>query len=403
MRRSHKVAAAALAVVAITSACNSKLLRPPAIIFVDSGEFAVRTTIREEGRRYPSVFLAYLPSKVPLHASDEVNFQLQDTGEPHTVAMGTLIDAAVQAAEALGPSASLRQLEGLKEMKKVPSVFPGALKGEVPKVNPSAAERCFLDEGAPSKATCADTDQPDFSGRQAFFSSGVLEEGEPFRITVAPNASAGTYRFMCLVHRSAMTGALEVRPKDAERPAVADLRTEADNEEGEVASSLEPAARVAGVAAFDAKGKGPVLAATGPRGLSRAFIAAFIGDEVKAAVGEEVVWNVHRTHTISFRPSRDAKEGLVIDDDGGGVKVNEDAWTAVGSTKVPADVYRVPPTKKSFAIDGGTWSGEGEWSSGVIRATPPTKVTYTMRFSAPGTYAYSCLIHPSMRGKVIVE
>jgi hypothetical protein len=126
MRPSVKVAAATLAVIALASACNSSLLRPPAIIFVDAGELSIRTTIRDEGRRYPSVFLAYVPSQVPLHPGDEVNFQLRDSGEAHSIAMGTLVDAAVQAVDNLGPTATLKQIEARKEMKAVPSVFPFA-------------------------------------------------------------------------------------------------------------------------------------------------------------------------------------------------------------------------------------------------------------------------------------
>jgi plastocyanin len=39
----------------------------------------------------------------------------------------------------------------------------------------------------------------------------------------------------------------------------------------------------------------------------------------------------------------------------------------------------------------------------VIRATPPGTVKYSMRFGKAGTYTYSCLVHPAMRAKVVVE
>jgi plastocyanin len=408
LRRSLVATAAVLATVVIASGCNSKLLRPPAIIFADSGEFAVKTSIRGEGDKYPSVFTAFVPSQVPLHPGDAVNFQLQDTGEPHAVAVGTLVDAAVTGADGLGPTATLKQIEGLKPMKKVPSVMPLSPKGKVPELNASAAQRCFLESGSPPNsptggaAACEEAGQPDFNGRQPFFSSGLLEEGEPFRIKLAADIAPASYRFMCLVHRSTMTGTIEVRPKDVERPSVAELRTQAEAEEKEVAASLEPSARVAGVKAFDAKGAGPVFAGTGPLGLSRGFITAFIGDEVKVAVDTPLVWKVNRTHTISFNPSREAKDGFILEGSDG-TRLNEDVWNPVGSKRAPAGLFRIPPAKKSYKINGGTWSGEDAWSSGVIQATAGTAVSYSMRFSKAGTYKYTCLIHDSMRGRVVVE
>ncbi len=404
-----KVAATVCAIVALAAGCNSSLLRPPAIIFADSGEFAVRTSIREEGARFPSVFTAFVPSVVPLHAGDALNFQLQDTGEPHTVAMGTLVDAAVEAVDGLGPTATLKQVEALKQMKRVPSVLPTKLESDVPRLNPSAAQRCFLDEGAPEVSAvgkgeaCPEADQPDFDGRQAFFSSGIIREGEPFRAKLDADIEPGAYRFMCLVHRSSMTGTVEVRPSDVERPPVAELRTQSETEQNEIAGSLEPAARSVGVQAFDRAPKGPVWAGAGPRGITRGFVAAFIGRDVTVGNGEVLKWNVHRTHSISFNPSRKAKDGFVLEE-GDGFVINPDAWKAVGSKPPPAAVFATPPAdNKGITVNGGTWDGEGEWSSGVIRATPPRPVAYEMRFSEPGRYSYSCLVHPFMRGTVTVE
>ncbi len=54
-----------------------------------------------------------------------------------------------------------------------------------------------------------------------------------------------------------------------------------------------------------------------------------------------------------------------------------------------------PPT-----FDGGTYNGEGPWSSGLIGSPP--YLEYTMRISEPGTYDYACLIHPPMVGTIEV-
>jgi plastocyanin len=52
-------------------------------------------------------------------------------------------------------------------------------------------------------------------------------------------------------------------------------------------------------------------------------------------------------------------------------------------------------------VDGGTYSGSGFWSSGVISADP--YLEYTLRIAKPGTYDYACLLHPPMVGKVVVS
>jgi plastocyanin len=197
-----------------------------------------------------------------------------------------------------------------------------------------------------------------------------------------------------------MTGTLEVVDTGASRPAVAQLREQADREQDEIASTLEPAARDAATDA-DPDG-GPILAGTGPEGLSRGFVSAFFDRETRAEVDAPVRWTFHRAHTISFNPSREAKEGFVLED-GDGVRVNEDAFAPVGSEGPPSDLTKVVPAKKAYVIDGGTWDGDGEWSSGVIRATPPTAVTYEMRFAKAGTYRYFCLIHPSMHGRIEIS
>jgi plastocyanin len=192
-----------------------------------------------------------------------------------------------------------------------------------------------------------------------------------------------------------MTGLIEVRSKDVERPTVAELRQEAEREEEGIESSLAPSAKEAA-----SRKRGPVYAGTGPRAGGRGFVSAFIPEIYQAKVGRPVVWTFHRMHSISFRAPREAKEGIFLEGDR--ARVNADAWQPVESRPPPREVFRYPATRKRFAIKGGEWSGEGVFSSGIIRATRPATVSYSLVFSKAGTYAYSCLVHPSMRGKVEV-
>ncbi|MHB8732454.1 MAG: cupredoxin domain-containing protein [bacterium] len=53
----------------------------------------------------------------------------------------------------------------------------------------------------------------------------------------------------------------------------------------------------------------------------------------------------------------------------------------------------------AFPQGGASYDGTGMASSGVIQ---PAGKTYTLTFTKPGRYAYLCLLHPGMRGTVVV-
>lgn len=397
------LASAVVVMALISTGCNSRLLRPPVTIFADAGGRQVSARIADRDHRFNSALLSFFPSRVPLHPGDAVNFEVRDSGEPHTVALGKLVDRAITALGALGLTEGIRTIEGLPEMRKLPSVFPNTIEDGSPRVNASAADRCFLDRGAPAVSTtggaaaCEERDQPEFDGTQEFYSSGFLEEGEPFRVKLGADTRPGVYSFMCLVHRSSMIGSIEVRPTDVERPPVADIRQQARDEENEVAGTLEQPARRAAIRDEDG-----VLAGTGPVGRQRGLLSSFIPEEATVPRGEPLTWELYGTHSISFDPSRNAQEGILIED-GDGVRINADAWDPVESTAVPAAAVSFPPQEPLVEIDGGTYSGEGAFSSGILRATAPAVVTYKLTFETAGTYRYRCLVHPRMRGRVVVE
>jgi hypothetical protein len=52
-------------------------------------------------------------------------------------------------------------------------------------------------------------------------------------------------------------------------------------------------------------------------------------------------------------------------------------------------------------VDGGTYDGDGFFSSGLLGAEPYAE--YSLRFSKPGTFKYACLLHPPMVGTVVVR
>ena len=63
-----------------------------------SGSSAQTRTVQVDNTtgKYNGSFLAYFPNDVTVHPGDTVDFHENWTGEPHTVTMGTLVDAGLK-------------------------------------------------------------------------------------------------------------------------------------------------------------------------------------------------------------------------------------------------------------------------------------------------------------------
>jgi plastocyanin len=401
----RRLISAVVVLLFVATACNSRILRPPATIYVDGGEQNLTPATDTTQRSFPAVLLGFYPSKLELYPGDSVRFEMRFNGEPHAVALGTDIDKALAAVDKHGSlSDPARNEEVIPKTAFVPNVFPSDVQ-KTPAVQRSAAEPCFLDAGDDLSgitgefAPCPKRKQPAFDGTQRFYSSGFLPEGEGFRVKLSDDIKPGTYRFMCLVHRAGMQGSIVVKKPGTGRPNVRDVKLQGRDQQ-----RVDTAAATTVVTdAVKAVGTAPITAGAGPEGEVPAFVASFIPDVKSVKVNEPVTWKFFETHSISFKTTRAARKGLLIKERDGTVKLNLDAWNAVGSKALPDTVQTYWPSgTKKADIDGGTYSGDGEWSSGIIRAIPPRAVTYTMRFSKPGTYTYSCLVHHGMRGKIVV-
>ncbi len=400
----RRLTASVAVLLLLGTACNSRVLRPPATIYIDGGEQNLTPAVDTPQRSFPGVLLGFFPSKLELYAGDSVRFDMRFNGTPHTVALGTDINKALAAVDKRGSRTDPATNEEL--MTDIPNVFP-SFHQQRAAVQRSAAEPCFIDAdeymtAAMTNATspCPKKDQPEFDGTQKFYSSGFLPEGEGFRVKLSGDTKPGTYRFMCLVHRAGMQGAIIVKKPGTGRPNVREVKLQGRDEQRVVGASASTVVTDTVKAVND---EIPIAAGAGPEGEVPAYVASFIPDLRTVKVNEPVTWKLFETHSISFRTTREARKGLLIKERDGTVKLNLDAWRAVSSPALPESVQSYPPSKASVNLDGGTYSGEGEWSSGIIRAIPPRVVTYTLRFAKPGTYSYSCLVHHGMRGKIVVS
>jgi plastocyanin len=382
-----------------TSASSTSTAKP--------GSAAEQVTILMDGRTgaYNGVFTAYFPSEVSVHPGTTVDFKMPYfNGEPHTVTLGTLVDAGVQKLEFLGPTASPAQQENTPELKNLPDLFPhefSASGGTRPDVNQSAAQPCYEDTGVPPLSltggapACLPAAEPQFNGRQAFFNSGALaQDNASYTVKLADDIAPGAYGVFCLIHRGTMFGKLNVVNKATPVPSAAEVATKANDEFQGLAKVLQSAyTRVPPPAT--------VLAGSGLPNIFNAFVAEFLPKEVTVAAGQSVTWNSLFFHTISFNAPPDAVPPVKAS--GHAVHLNPTAFAPSNSPPLPAAYNAFPPKASApYLLNGGSFDGTGYKNTGLLISIPPSIVSYKVTFTKPGSYSYVCLLHPNMAGVVKV-
>lgn len=407
VRPGVRLAAAAALFALLSSACSAfDYLAPPINVLVDRRGEAVDGRVDPETLEdMPAVFDAYFPSSVQIHAGDTIIFEPEFTGEPHTVTFGTLVDDAVEKLSEFTPETPLEEIEALPEMQALPTLFPRDPGGGGPlQVNASAAEPCYLQDDRPPTSAqggaraCPERAQPEFTGEETFYSSGWLKQDERFRVTFSEDLEPGTYGFMCLVHRSAMTGTVEVLPEERAVPAKRDVLREADEALDRLKAGLEPVADEVASATPES-----AVAGAGEPWRGSAQLAAFFPERVRVEAGETVSWTVSGMHTITLQP--DVIPGELLEEAGEGIALNpEVVRPSEGAPLLPHRSLAYPPAAGGEPVAlSATYDGEGTFNSGLLWSIPPVGVTYDVTFTRPGTYELRCLVHPDMRAVVEVE
>ena len=340
---------------------------------------------------FSASFFSYFPRQLTARPGDTVEFTSDFSGEPHTVAFGTLVDEALAAFDAVPDGQPLPQ-EVKDKLAQVPSFFAPDETRLDADPQPSAAQPCFVVSGAPpATEACPDGGQPDFDGTQPFYSSGFLPDESSFSVRLADDIAPGIYQFMCLVDRTEMTGRLTVAgPTDAV-PTPAEVSATAQSEiEAAVAAVRPRADKVIAITAPPALAGAP-LEAGAPQPLVKSTVNVF-PDEVSIPVGGAVTWAVDGAHIIAFGSPEDARP-LYAFDGAGVVRANKKGANPAGGPGMPAGV---PPP---LVGDGGTYQ-EGFRTSGLLVGNGD--VQYKLTFPTAGTYEYRCLFHTDMEGTVKV-
>jgi plastocyanin len=217
-----------------------------------------------------------------------------------------------------------------------------------------------------------------------------LPLGPPKPMTVR-FTKAGRYTYFCDVHPG-MTGTVTVKPKSAKvSSAKADRkalkRTFARNLK--TAKSLRTTKPPANTVSVGASGPGGVeYFQMFPRKLT-----------VKPGT------------TVQFRMSKDSREvhtatfGTNPNSSSSYLNPIIQGFEGQAPTLDGRGVYPSDPPG-TVASMSSTLHGNGFWNSGVLDATKATKQipsSGTLRFDAPGTYQYFCLIHSNMHGTITVK
>lgn len=290
--------------------------------------------------------------------------------------------------------------------------LPFAFGEESDDLNQAVSQPCYLRSGRPpDQKPCTDRQQrqTEFDGTQSFYNSGIIryqgQQGNTFRIPLADDIKPGSYTFYCAIHGPLQATEVEVRPESEEIPSQGELSRESRREIdaiseplNEVWSDARDGRITLGSGEEETTVRGPFAGLFSPKE-DHAAINAFVPQRLRVKVGQPIRWKIMGAeHTITFDVPRYFPPVQFLRD--GTVRLNPKLDPPAGGAP------KLPDEENVEKIDGGTYDGDGFWSSGLAGACPecggPPYIEYTVRIAKPGTYKYACLLHPPMVGTVVV-
>lgn len=372
----------------------------------ESGPKTLTIGVDARSEEFATSWIHFFPDAVKAHPGDTIEFTSVFTGEPHTVAAGTLVDEAMEAFAKLPQDESAAPPPEVQAvLDKLPSFYNEEAQGpDDPLFHQAAAQPCYLgSEDPPTKEACPKEKQEapeDFTGTERFQSSGFLPDGETVSFKLSEDIEPGDYTFMCLVHGPDMVETVTVVDKTEEAPGGTEVELEAEHQLEEFVGKVKAGAEEI-LKSTEANAKAGLFPEV--EDLPSAGVNVF-PEEIGGFVDEKVTWTIDGAHTIAFNAPEDARPWMHFDDKGELV-ANKKSFTPQNSPPIPDP----PPAPEGaggegpppqLAVDGGTWDGKGFRSSGFPFSDG--QLVYSMAFSKAGTYKYLCLVHPDMEGTVNV-
>ncbi|MDP1795252.1 MAG: hypothetical protein Q8K63_14035 [Acidimicrobiales bacterium] len=272
-------------------------------------------------------------------------------------------------------------------------------------IQQNTGQACYLKSGLPpedgsTRCSRAQQQQPEFDGTYSFYNSGILPyegpRGNSYPMKLADDIKPGKYFFYCAVHGPSQLSEIQVLKPGSEVPTAREVAQKGRDDAEEFILPLDKLYReTVKTNTFDLDGetlKGPFggLPSNGLFG----SINEFVPRTIRAKVNETITWKfMGSDHTVSF----DVPAYLpIIEFTPNRIRLNPKVKDVAGGSPALTE----PVDGEVYAVDGGTYDGEGFFSSGLFGHEP--YATYSLKISKRGTYNYACLVHPKMIGKVII-
>src|SRR5690348_9186240 len=174
--RSVSRTVAVVGAVVLVAACGSsgkKHNAAPSPTAAGPQTYSLQTDMNRADLNLPATefALAYFPSALSVHPGDTVSISDNDSGEPHTVALGSLVDAAIAAGRKLTPAQQNNPPKAVQALfNKVPSLLPQG-PGDAFQV---AAQPCYLASGVAHGTGACAVHTGEFTGTESLVTSGWL-------------------------------------------------------------------------------------------------------------------------------------------------------------------------------------------------------------------------------------
>ena len=208
-----------------------------------------------------------------------------------------------------------------------------------------------------------------------------LPAGKPHNFSVT-FTKPGTYKFFCDIHPG-MFGEVVVKKAGAAVPSAAQNASALAREEK---GYVKESARVL----KEKVAAGTVsLGKSGPGGVE---IFAMFPSTLSVKAGT----------TVSFQMSKDSRE---VHTASFGPAAYLTGLSKSFQSPAPSPLALYPSDPPGTITLGPTTHGNGFASTGALDQDPATATIPALgaiKFTTPGTYTYQCLIHPFMRGKIVV-
>ena len=225
--------------------------------------------------------------------------------------------------------------------------------------------------------------------------SGLPEDPRQFNYKLK-FPKAGMYTYYCTIH-PLMKARIKVVPRGAAIPSAAADKRAADRQ---VAGALRDLMRNNGRSAAP----GNVVEAG--RDSRKATLLAFYPARKAVPVGSTVEFRMSRVtnevHTVTFGSDAVLAKG------GYAEKLSQAFFAPLpGTGQNGPPVLGLPgaalfPSDPGPLVVDGTRHG-GFMSAGLLGPDRPLSPTARMTFTTPGAYNYVCLVHPEMKGQIVVQ